>query len=100
MPTLSVKLPEETKQRIQAVAQNQGTTVHAVMVDAVMAALAEAEHPQSLVSAALRARQQVLATGKVMDGHALDELLKARTRLEKVRRPRPIGLESLGSAGK
>jgi predicted transcriptional regulator len=54
MPTLSVKLPEETKQRLQWVAQKQGTTVHAVMVDPVMAALAEAEHRQSLVAAGKR----------------------------------------------
>lgn len=100
MPTLSVKLPEETKQRIQLVAQNQGTTVHAVMVEAVMAALAEAEHQQSLVAAALQARQQVLATGKVMEGEAFGEYLKAKARGEKVRRPRPVGLKSLVAAGK
>ncbi len=100
MPTLSVKLPEETKQRIQSVAQNQGTTVHAVMVNAIESALRTAEHQNSLVAAALRAREQVIATGTVLDGKAFSDYLKAKTRGEKVRRPRPIGLKSLISAGR
>ena len=100
MPTLSVKLPEETKQRIQSVAQSQGTTVHAVLVNAIESALSKAEHQNSLVAAALRARKQVLATGTVLDGKAFGDYLKAKTRGEKVRRPRPIGLSSLVAAGK
>ncbi len=100
MPTLSVKLPEETKQRIQSVAQSQGTTVHAVMVNAIEAALCTAEHQNSLVAAALRARNQVLVSGTILDGKAFGDYLKAKARGEKVRRPRPISLKSLVSAGK
>ena len=100
MPTLSVKLPEETKQRIQLVAQSQGTTVHAVMVQAIESALSTAEHRNSLLAAALRGREQVLATGSVLDGRAFVDYLKAKTRGEKARRPRPIRLTSLVSAGK
>ena len=100
MPTLSVKLPEETKKRIQSVAQSQGTTVHAVMVNAIESALSKAEHQNTLVAAALRAREQVVATGLVLDGRTFGDYLKAKTRGEKVRRPRPIGLKSLITAGK
>ena len=100
MPTLSVKLPEETKQRIQSVAQSQGTTVHAVMVNAIESALCTAEHQNSLVAAALRARKQVLATGTVLDGKTFGDYLTAKTRGEKVRRPRAIDLKSLVSIGK
>ena len=100
MPTLSVKLPEETKQRIQSVAQSQGTTVHAVMVQAIESALSNAEHRNSLLASALRAREQVLVTGTVLDGRAFVDYLKAKTRGEKVRRPRPIRLTSLVSTGK
>jgi predicted transcriptional regulator len=100
MPTLSVKLPEETKQRIQSVAQSQGTTVHAVMVNAIESALSKAEHQNSLVAAALRAREQVVATGLVLDGRTFGDYLRAKTRGDKVQRPQPIGLKSLISAGK
>lgn len=100
MPTLSVKLPEETKQRIQSVAQSQGTTVHAVMVNAIESALSKAEHQNSLVAAALRAREQVVATGLVLDGRTFGDYLKAKTRGDQVQRPQPIGLKSLISAGK
>ena len=100
MPTLSVKLTEETKQRIQSVAQSQGTTVHAVMVQAIESALSSAEHRNSLLAAALRAREQVLVTGTVLDSRAFADYLKAKARGEKVRCPRPIRLTSLVSAGK
>ena len=62
MPTLSVKLPEETRQRIQSVARSQGTTVHAVMVCAIESALAKAEYQGVLVSAALR--ELVISRGR------------------------------------
>ena len=100
MPTLSVKLPEETRQRIQSVAQTQGSTVHAVMVNAIESALCAAEHQNSLVAAALQARKQVVASGTVLDGQDFANYLKAKARGEKVRRPRPISLKSLVSAGK
>ncbi len=97
MPTLSVKLPEETKQRIQSVARIQGTTVHAVMVGAIESALAKAEHQNLLVAAALRAREQVLASGTVLDGKAFGDYLKAKVRGQNTRRPRPIGLKAIVS---
>ena len=100
MPTLSVKLPEETRQRIQLVAQTQGSTVHAVMVNVIESALCAAEHQNSLVAAALQARQQAVAAGTVLDGRAFANYLKAKARGEKVRRPRPISLKSLVCAGK
>ncbi len=100
MPTLSVKLPEETKQRIQSVAQSQGVSVHAVMVQAIESALSSAEHRNLLVASALRAREQVLATGTALDGKAFSQYLKAKSRGEKTRRPRPVPLTSLVSTGK
>lgn len=71
MPTLSVKLPEETKQRIQSLAKSQGTTAHAVMVSAIEGALEKEEHRNTLVAAALRARNGVLTSGGVFEGKNL-----------------------------
>lgn len=90
MPTLSIKLPEETRQRVQVQAKAQGITAHALMVNAVEAALATAEHRNMLVAAALRAREDVLATGMVLDGRAFGEYLKAKVRRQAVRKPGPI----------
>ncbi len=81
-------------------AQSQGTTVHAVMVQAIESALSQAEHQNSLVASALWAREQVLATGTVLDGKAFAGYLKAKARGRTVRRPLPIPLASLASAGK
>lgn len=93
MPTLSVKLPEETKRRVQALAQSQGITAHALMVNAVEAALATAEHHNALVATALRAREQVLVSGKVVDGQAFGDYLKAKVRGQTTRRPKPMDLK-------
>jgi len=100
VPNLSVKLPEESRQRIQSVAQSVSTMVHAVMLQAIETALSYAEHRSSLLASALQAREQVLATGTVLKGRAFADYLKAKTRGEKVRRPRPIRLSSLVSTGK
>lgn len=93
MPTVSVKLSEETKRRVQALAQSQGITAHAVMVHAVEAALATAESHNALVATALRAREQVLASGEVVDGRAFGDYLKAKVRGQAAARPEPIDLK-------
>lgn len=92
MPTLSVKLPEETKQRVQALAKSQGITAHAVMVNAVEAALSTAESHSALVATALRARAQVLDEGKVIDGRAFGDYLKAKVRGHASVKPQPVDL--------
>ena len=97
MPTLSVKLPEETKQRIQSLAKSQGTTAHAVMVNAIEGALDTAEHHNALVVSALRAREQVLASGKVLDGKSFGDYLKAKVRGQKAKRPGPVALKTFVS---
>ena len=90
MPTLSVKLPEETKQRIQSLAKSQGTTAHAVMVSAIEGALEKEEHRNNLVAAALRARNGVLTSGGVFEGKKFGDYLKAKVRGGKSKRPAEV----------
>lgn len=97
MPTLSVKLPEETKQRIQSLAKRQGTTAHAVMVNAIEGALAKEEHHSTTVAAALRARAAVVASGTVVDGKSFGDYLKAKARGHKVKPPKAVSLKSIVS---
>ena len=95
MPTLSVKLAAETKLRLHRLAANQGVTPHAVMVYAIESTLSSAENHSAFVADALRSRQQVVESGRVIDGAAFAEYLKARARGLKATRPKPVRIESL-----
>lgn len=95
MPTVSVKLAEETKQRVQSLAQSRGVTAHAVMVQAIEAELSQQEDRGALVAAALRARAQVLASGKVLDGRAFSGYLQAKARGQSANRPKSIPVAKL-----
>ncbi len=98
MPTLSVKLPEETKVRLNQLAVDQGVTSHALMVNAIESALSAAEKHSAFVADALRSRQQTIASGQVLDGAAFSDYLKAKARGLKVTRPKPVRLERLVSS--
>ena len=80
MHTVSVKLAEETKLRLNRLAASQGVTPHAIMVDAIESTLTNAENHNAFVATALRSRQQVVESGRVIDGAACGDYLKARAR--------------------
>ncbi len=50
------------------------------MVDAIESTLTNAENHNALVATALRSRQQVVESGRVIDGAAFGDYLKARAR--------------------
>ena len=87
MPNLSVKLDEATRNRLLAVAADQGMTPHAFMVKAIGAELAEAEAEAAFVARALAARAQVIATGQAIDGPAFADYLRGRVRGQPAPRP-------------
>ena len=95
MPTLSVKLSEGTKIRLNQLAVNQGVTSHALMVNAIESALSTAEKHSAFVADALRSRQQTIASGQVLDGAAFADYLKAKARGLEVARPKPVRIELL-----
>ncbi len=95
MPTVSVKLAEETKLRLNHLAASRGVTSHAFMVDAIESALSSAENHSAFVADALRSRKQVVSSGLVIDGPAFSDYLKARTRGLKAVRPKPMRIESM-----
>lgn len=95
MPTVSVKLAEETKLRLNRLAASQGVTPHAIMVNAIESTLSDAENHSAFVAAALRSRQQVVESGRVIDGAAFGDYLKARARGLKSARPEPVRIDSL-----
>jgi predicted transcriptional regulator len=94
MPTVSVKLSDSTRDRVQAAAQNLGLTPHALMVHAIEEAVSQAETRQTLIEQALASRQNVARSGLVVDAKAMGEYLKAKARGEKTQRPQAVGIEN------
>ena len=88
MSTTTLKLHDELKQRAVAVAQHQGVSPHAFMVQAIEMATQAAEQRAEFVTAALAARETVLATGKGYDADEVHAYIKARLDGEKVAKPR------------
>lgn len=71
--TTTLKLSDELKERIAAVAQSAGVTAHAFMVEALESSTRRAELRADFVADALKAEQEVAAYGEV---YAMDEVHK------------------------
>ena len=82
MPTASVKLAEVIKLRLNRLVASPGVTSHAVTVNAIESTLSKAENHNAFVAAALRSRQQLVESGRVIGGVAFCDYLKARARFE------------------
>lgn len=96
MPTVSVKLPDATKARLDRLALAKGTSPHALMVEAIKSSLESEEKYGSFVEDALRARDEMVASGKAYDGDEMVAYARARLRGENPVRPqlaigRPAG---------
>ena len=95
MPTISVKLSDATKARIDALAASKAISAHALMVGAIEAAVDAQEKHSEFVAQALRAREDMIASGKAFDGDEVVAWLRARGRGENVRKPQPKSLKTL-----
>ena len=100
MATISVKLSDTTRDRVQMAALNLGLTPHALMVHAIEDAVDQAEARQTLIEQALAARQRVAQTGLVVDGSAFGDYLKAKVRGQATKRPQAVGIENFIASGK
>lgn len=88
MPAVTLKLPEELKQRINDLAAASGKSPHAFMIDALSAQASREEARGAFVASALEARQQVARYGQVMEAADVHKWLLARAAGGKVARPR------------
>jgi predicted transcriptional regulator len=100
MATISVKLSDSTRDRVQTAAVNLGLTPHALMVHAIEDAVAQAETRQTLVEQALASRQRVAKSGMVVDGAAFGDYLKAKVRGQTAKRPQVVGIENFITRGR
>ena len=78
MPTVSVKLAESMKARIDDAASSRGITPHAFMVEAIEHSVQQDEKQRSFIDDALEARAAMIRSGEVYDGGEVAEYLRAR----------------------
>jgi predicted transcriptional regulator len=78
MPLVSVKLAESTKSQVAQLAERRGVTAHAVMVQAIESALAQAQVYDQFVDDAVAASKRLAADGRVVDGPAFAAYLRAK----------------------
>lgn len=64
MTTTSLKIPIEVKQLAQVVAQRQGISAHAFMVDAIRVMATAAEQRAQFVADAVASREEAVRSGK------------------------------------
>lgn len=76
--TTTLKLPDELKARVAAVAQSIGKTPHALMIDALTTQMTLLERRQSFIESALKAEQEVADYGQVYEADEVFEYLQAR----------------------
>jgi predicted transcriptional regulator len=84
----TLKLPDELKARIAALAREQDKTPHAFMVEAIAEQAERAERRSGFVAAALAAEREVAEDGAVYDADDVFAWLRARVAGAEPRRPR------------
>lgn len=90
--TTTLKLPDELKARIAAVAQQCGKSAHAFMVEALQLQTELAERRSAFVADALLAREEVARYGLVVDADEVFDYLKARAEGKPARKPDPSSI--------
>lgn len=88
MPTTSLKLPEDLKQRAATAAQLQGVSPHAFMVNAIEQATSAAESRANFIADAQAAREQMLETGKGYDADEVHAYIQERIAGKKGMKPK------------
>jgi predicted transcriptional regulator len=86
--TTSLKLPDELKAQIAETAKREGKTAHALMIEALQAAMQEASLMQAFQDSALAAYEETVRSSQVYRGEELKAYYLAKMRGEKKAKPR------------
>ena len=92
MPTTTLKLPEELKERIASAAEAAGKSPHAFMLEAIAAQTALAERRSAFVAAAHTAEQEVAQYGLVYDADEVFSYLQDKIKGKRAKRPKAVKL--------
>jgi predicted transcriptional regulator len=87
MPTTTIRIEDDLKQRIACAAQLCGKTAHAFILDAIAQTVEQVEVDSELDRLAEERWARVLATGKTVDWDEAKDYLEARARGNKARKP-------------
>ena len=87
MPTTTIRIEDDLKARLAAVAMRAGKTAHAFILDAVSQSVEQAELDEEFHRVADERWTKVLATGKTVPWDETKSYLEARSRGERPRRP-------------
>lgn len=89
MSNTSLRLTDDWKERVQAVAATRGMTTHAFLVESIQDATARAEQRARFIQDAEEARRAVIAGGDTFNAEDVHGYIKARSRGERKPRPEP-----------
>jgi predicted transcriptional regulator len=87
MSTTSLKIPNDLKQLAKTIAQQQGISPHAFMVDAIRVVATAADKRAQMVSEALSSKRATLATGVGYGAAEVKAYLLQRTQGQAPARP-------------
>ncbi len=89
MPTTSLKLPEDLKDRITAVAEKAQRSPHAVMLDILEKGVSAREQRQDFVASALKARDEFARTRLGYDADEVFAYFDVKIKGLRSARPKP-----------
>lgn len=87
MPTTTIRLPEDLKERVARAAQRAGTTSHALMLDAIAERVEAEERRSDFLAAAERRDGEMVSSGKTIPWSEMRTYIEDR--LAGKRPPRP-----------
>lgn len=89
MPTTTIRLPEELKDRVAHAAKRAGMTSHAFILDAIAQRVKQEEQRNDFLDTAERRYAEIVATGKTIPWEEMRTYLENRLTGKKTARPTP-----------
>ncbi|MFA7097992.1 MAG: ribbon-helix-helix protein, CopG family [Gammaproteobacteria bacterium] len=89
MPTTTIRLPEELKNRVAHAAKRAGMTSHAFILDAIAQRVKQEEQRNDFLDTAERRYAEIVATGKTIPWEEMRTYLENRLAGKKTARPTP-----------
>ena len=87
MSTTTIRLPDELKARVAAVAEHTGTTAHSFILEAIAEKTNQVERQSNFSELAEKRYATIIASGKTIPWDQMRRYLEARLAGEKVARP-------------
>ena len=89
MPTTTIRMPEDLKERVSRAAERAGTTSHAFIIEAVAEKVDETEQRSAFRDAAQQRYAQIIASGETIPWSEMRDYLTERAAGNTPPRPQP-----------